>query len=151
MGKLGGVQWFIGDTTVLPCPYDKEGQYASAVSLPAVPVVVMVSPVAMPRFVISPGDDPGTSIHHRWRGHNHRRSSDDHRRRVHEGRWGGHHDWGRRDDNWSRVDRDPNTYGDPHLCLGQERHGKGGETTSRDNGKDTEKRFGAWHGFYPHC
>ena len=103
--------------------------------LPAVLVVVMVSPVAMLM--------PIGASNHNWRG------AIDHRRRgYHHRRWI-HDDRRRRDDHRCRVHRYPNANGDPNPCLCRERQGKRGETENSDNGTHAKKHCGMLHALYP--
>ena len=103
--------------------------------LPAVLVVVMVSPVAMPM--------PIGASNHNWRGAiDHRRRGYHHRRWIHDDRrW--------RDDHRCRVHRYPNANGDPNPCLCRERQGKRCETEHSDNEKYAEQRYSALHASYP--
>jgi hypothetical protein len=82
----------------------KEGQRPRSVLLPAVSMMMAVSPVAVPVPVVSLGYDPGTPIHHRRWDHDHGRSRDAYRRRIHDSRRGSNEHWG-------GVNRDANAIG----------------------------------------
>ena len=99
--------------------------------LPAVLVVVMVSPVAMPMSIGALHPDWPRPIHHRRRGYHHRCRVHDDRRRC--------------DDHRCRVHRYPNANGDPNPCLCRERQGKRCETEHSDNEKYAEQCYSALH------
>lgn len=103
--------------------------------LPAVLVVVIVSPVAMPMSIGALHPDWPRPIHHRRRGYHHRCRIHDDRRRC--------------DDDRRGVNRYPNANGYSHPCLCRERQGKSGETENSDNGTHAEKHFGTLHALYP--
>jgi hypothetical protein len=95
---------------------------ATQLSLPSVPVV---SPGAI-RVPIGPlYQDAWPPIHHRWWGHDHRRSCHNHRCRVYDDwRWS-HDHRGRCNHNRGRVDWNAKANGDMDSSMRRQREGQG--------------------------
>jgi hypothetical protein len=84
--------------------------------VPMAMMVMMMFPVAMPVPKGAPHYHSWGAIHYRWRGHDHGRARDDHRRQVHDRRRGSNHHWG-------GIDWNANANGDPNPCVRGQRQG----------------------------
>ena len=83
----------------------------------------MVSPVPIRMAVVSPDHDRRSSVHHRRRGDDHRRSHPKNRCRGDNGWW------------WGDDHRKSDAHRDPNSCMCRERCGKSYYPYNSDNGK----------------